>query len=276
MYVCICLYFVARLLHTNIVHMNCTIQVWLPHMRLLSKTNLAWNDIIYYLEKEVKWFLWINIHSWLTTAFHLFSAYILKYRFIKRCYSGSRGLTWITAISQLLDGLRADINHDPHTAQTQIQSRMDWFSGLSTAGHTPPLQPCGDSAARLVSAAALPERRGLKSCLFHKTQVLCLLQGPEPGKCSVLAAVFNKGPSIGAASLVAPLVVCLQRRRPRFDLWVQKISWIRKYQCTPGFLPGKSHEQRSLEGYSPWACKTKPSPPAAFKLWGFSSCSSLL
>ena len=167
MCVCIRPYFVAGFLHTNIVHTNCTIQVWLPHMRLLSKTNRAWNDIIYYFEKEVNWFLWINIHSWLTTAFHLFSTDILNYRFIRRCYSGSKALTWITAISQLLDGLRADINHDPHTVQTQIQSRMDWFPGLSTTGHTPPLQPRGDSAARLGRATALPERRGLKPCLFR-------------------------------------------------------------------------------------------------------------
>ena len=26
-------------------------------------------------------------------------------------------------------------------------------------------------------------------------------------------------------------------------------------QPTPIFLPGKSHEQRSLAGYSPWGCK---------------------
>ena len=29
----------------------------------------------------------------------------------------------------------------------------------------------------------------------------------------------------------------------------------RKWQPTPVFLPGKYHEQRSLEGYSPWDCK---------------------
>ena len=34
-----------------------------------------------------------------------------------------------------------------------------------------------------------------------------------------------------------------------------KIPWIRKWQPTPVFLPGKSYGQRSLEGYSPWACK---------------------
>ena len=31
--------------------------------------------------------------------------------------------------------------------------------------------------------------------------------------------------------------------------------WRRKWQPTPVFLTGKSHEQRSLLGYSPWDCK---------------------
>ena len=46
--------------------------------------------------------------------------------------------------------------------------------------------------------------------------------------------------------------ICLQCRRPGFDPWVGKI---RKWQPTPVLLPGKSHEQRSLVGYSPWGCK---------------------
>ena len=40
--------------------------------------------------------------------------------------------------------------------------------------------------------------------------------------------------------------------RPRFDPWVGKISWRRKWQPTPVFLPGESHGQRGLAGYSPW------------------------
>ena len=36
---------------------------------------------------------------------------------------------------------------------------------------------------------------------------------------------------------------------------VGKIPWKRKWQPTPVFLPGKSHEQRSLAGYSPWGHK---------------------
>ena len=40
--------------------------------------------------------------------------------------------------------------------------------------------------------------------------------------------------------------------RHEFDPWVRKIPWRRKWQPTPVFLPGKSHGQRSLGGYSPW------------------------
>ena len=34
-----------------------------------------------------------------------------------------------------------------------------------------------------------------------------------------------------------------------------KIPWRRKWQSTPALLPGKSHERRSLIGYSPWGRK---------------------
>ena len=42
-----------------------------------------------------------------------------------------------------------------------------------------------------------------------------------------------------------------QCRRPGFDSWTTKISWRRKWQPTPVFLPGNSPGQRSLEGNSP-------------------------
>ena len=44
-------------------------------------------------------------------------------------------------------------------------------------------------------------------------------------------------------------------RRPGFDSWVGKIPWRGKWQSTPVFLPGKSHGQMSLVGYSPWGRK---------------------
>ena len=40
-------------------------------------------------------------------------------------------------------------------------------------------------------------------------------------------------------------------QRLRFDPWVRKFPWRRKWQSAPGFLPGKSHGQQSLVGYSP-------------------------
>ena len=40
--------------------------------------------------------------------------------------------------------------------------------------------------------------------------------------------------------------------RRGFNPWVGKIPWRRKWQATPVFLPGESHGQRSLGGYSPW------------------------
>ena len=42
---------------------------------------------------------------------------------------------------------------------------------------------------------------------------------------------------------------------PGFSPWAGKISWRRAWQPTLIFLPGESHEQRSLMGYSPWGCK---------------------
>ena len=49
--------------------------------------------------------------------------------------------------------------------------------------------------------------------------------------------------------------MCLQCGRPGFDPWVGKIPWRSKWQSTPGLLPGKSHGQRSLVGYSPGVAK---------------------
>ena len=52
-----------------------------------------------------------------------------------------------------------------------------------------------------------------------------------------------------------------------------KIPWRRKWQPTPVFLPGESHGQRSLVGYSPWGCKeldrTESLPLIYILTWGF-------
>ena len=54
------------------------------------------------------------------------------------------------------------------------------------------------------------------------------------------------------ASLVAQIKkrICLQCRRSGFSLWVKTIPWKREQLPTPVVFSGKSHGQRSLEGYS--------------------------
>ena len=49
--------------------------------------------------------------------------------------------------------------------------------------------------------------------------------------------------------------ICLQCGRPEFDPWIWKIPWKREWLPTPLFLPGESHGQKSLLGYSPWGYK---------------------
>ena len=46
-----------------------------------------------------------------------------------------------------------------------------------------------------------------------------------------------------------------EMQRHRFNSWVGKIPWKRKWPLTPAFSLTKSHEQRNLAGYSPWHCK---------------------
>ena len=62
--------------------------------------------------------------------------------------------------------------------------------------------------------------------------------------------------------------------RHEFDPWVWRIPRRRKWQPTPVFLPGRSHGQRSLAGYSPqgrkesdmaWRLSTHAKRPKEFK-----------
>ena len=67
---------------------------------------------------------------------------------------------------------------------------------------------------------------------------------------------------ISCISFLFPWWLCgkestCQSRKHRLNPRVRKIPWRRKGQPTPVFLPGKSHGQRSLVGYSPWGHKSQ-------------------
>ena len=53
-----------------------------------------------------------------------------------------------------------------------------------------------------------------------------------------------------------PSGTCRRRyKRHRFYPWLGKVSWRRAWKLTPVFMPGESHGQRSLVGYSPYGRK---------------------
>ena len=59
----------------------------------------------------------------------------------------------------------------------------------------------------------------------------------------------------GGASGKEPTCQCRRLKRWGLSPWVGKIPWRRAWQPTPVVLPGESHGQRSLVGYSPWGHK---------------------
>ena len=62
---------------------------------------------------------------------------------------------------------------------------------------------------------------------------------------------------LGGASGKLSACQCRRCKRGSFHPWVKKITWSRKWQPTPVFLPGESHGQRNLVGYSPWSCRVR-------------------
>ena len=74
----------------------------------------------------------------------------------------------------------------------------------------------------------------------------------------------------GGASGKEPACQWRRYKRCRFNLWVGKIPWRRAWQPTPVFLPGESHGQKTLTGYSQGCKKSAKTeaclPPSS--LWG--------
>ena len=80
-----------------------------------------------------------------------------------------------------------------------------------------------------------------KNSIWHRVITQILLYG-----CSTIGHQTWRIFPVG--SDIKNLPAC---RTSRFDPWVGKIPWRRKWQSTPVFLPAELHGQRSLVGYSP-------------------------
>ena len=78
---------------------------------------------------------------------------------------------------------------------------------------------------------------------------------PDPGMetVSLVSPALAGGLFTTWASLVAQMVKNLPAIRETWARFLAgKIPWSRKWKPTLVFLPGESHGQRSLSGYSPW------------------------
>ena len=78
----------------------------------------------------------------------------------------------------------------------------------------------------------------------------------SPSKlCFLSKAIRSSANGLGDTRSKEAVCQCRRRKRLRFDPWVRRIPWSRKWQPTLVFLSEKSCGQRSLAGYSPWGRK---------------------
>ena len=91
------------------------------------------------------------------------------------------------------------------------------------------------------------------SILAWRIPWTCIVHGVT--NCQTRLNDFHFLFTLGGDSGKEPNCQCKRCRRCWLDSWVGKFLWRRKWQPTPVFLLGESHEQRTLAGYSLWGHK---------------------
>ena len=107
----------------------------------------------------------------------------------------------------------------------------------------------GEEKASL--AGGSPKAAGRHQCPVRITpEALACYFSPCGSEPAPRFMTSSKGFPLG--TVVKKLPAKQEVQEIQFDSWVRTILWRRKWQLTPVFLPGKSHGQRSLTGYSLW------------------------
>ena len=73
----------------------------------------------------------------------------------------------------------------------------------------------------------------------------------EKNRYHILMHIYVIYDLLGGGSGKEPTCQCRRHKRHGFNPWVRKIPWRRAWQPILVFLPGESHGQRTLVGYSP-------------------------
>ena len=81
------------------------------------------------------------------------------------------------------------------------------------------------------------------------------LRGRELEKRSSIYPTFFWVPTLSSPGGSDDKESVCNKRKLGFNPWVRKVPWRSDWQPTLVFLSAKSHEQRSLAGYSPWGHK---------------------
>ena len=141
-----------------------------------------------------------------------------------------------------------------------------WFCGLKYS-----LSPLNIHSVHIYSEPTMYQAlHQLQRRPVPQLRTSTLVSGPSPQKCSIAKfhgilhcqAKKKKNQIVsnyhsGLPWWLSGKESACQCRRCRFNHWVRKIPWRRKWQPKPVFLPGKFHGQRSLKDYSPWGRKSR-------------------
>ena len=111
-----------------------------------------------------------------------------------------------------------------------------------------------------------PLRKGANTKTYTLTRKARVYSGEKYGDCCLICGLGDGRETWGpqAALTVKNPPAQAGDRRPGFSPWVRKVPWSRAWQPTPVFLPGESHGQRSLTGYSPWGHKASDTPEETY------------
>ena len=165
--------------------------------------------------------------------------------------------TWVWSL-----GREAPLEKEMATHSSTLAWRIPWTEepcrlqsvGSQRVGH--------DWATSLPSTSFLPYKlcKYLEIIMYLSTGHLVLLLVSIWAKEYALNPVKNLSEfkvdfSLLKANLFGSAVVKNPPANAGDARDMGKLPWRRRWQPTPVFLPGKSHGQRSLVGYSPWVCK---------------------
>ena len=112
-----------------------------------------------------------------------------------------------------------------------------------------PKEAVGSQLCKASSAPALAKRTKPSRTPFH------VPSAPKPLLRLFPAAQINC--SSGFLDSKESAWKCRRHKRHRFDPWVRKIPWRRKWHPVPVFLPGKFHGQKSLQAIVHGAAKSR-------------------